>query len=207
MVFDSAGNFFFLTNPDDPDNFFAFDGTITKIDRSGNVTTFFTNNQLFFEGLAVDGANNLFVTASDAFAPQSPGTIYKITPDGVVSTFGSTAAAPWGLACDSSGNLYVAEHNDGTSPGVIYKFSPMGVRSVFAGTSAFSPPFTSTTQPPAGVAVDASGNVFASATDGTTPGTILKFSPDGSSETVFASGLSIEPRGIAFDADGNLFVA
>jgi len=52
---------------------------------------------------------------------------------------------------------------------------------------------------------DKSGNLVAAASDPQGNGE-LKFSPDGT-KTVFATGLTNGPRGIAYDSSGNLFVA
>jgi hypothetical protein len=61
------------------------------------------------------------------------------------------------LAFDSAGNLFVADFGaPGISPS-IYKFTSDGTRTVFAGPNAF----TDGTGP-AGLAFDASGNLFVS---------------------------------------------
>src|SRR5437588_7707013 len=73
----------------------------------------------------------------------------------------------------------------------IYEFTPAGARSVF--TSGFIP---------LGLAFDSEGHLFA--VDGTGHN-IYKFAADGT-RSIFASGLS-NPRDLAFDRAGNLFVS
>src|SRR5437016_2654656 len=82
-------------------------------------------------------------------------------------------------------NLFVSAGGN-----AIYELTPAGARSVF--TSGFIP---------LGLAVDSEGNLFA--VDGTGHN-IYKFAADGTRST-FASGLS-NPRDLAFDRAGNLFV-
>ncbi len=202
LAFDSAGNFFTTTNTtDDSGNNVA---TILKFSPGGMVSTFaagFPSN-FFLQGLVTDSAGNAFVMAQNLNDPNWVGTIYKVAPDGTRSTFGSITGQGWGLAFDSSGNLFAADDGDQTGANVnIYKFTPAGVRSIFAGPAAFV-----SGQFPEGLAVDSSGNLFVSAPGSSSATTaILKFTPDGT-ESIFATGLNF-PRGLAFDGAGNLFVA
>ena len=55
----------------------------------------------------------------------------KITPGGVVSTFATGLNGPTGLAFDSSGNLYVANYDNGSGT-TISKITPGGTVSTFA---------------------------------------------------------------------------
>ena len=82
----------------------------------------------------------------------------------------------------------------------IYKFAPDGTRTVFVGPSAFT-----SIQLPAGLAFDASGNLFVTTLGNRPNDAILVFTPTGM-ESMFATGLN-NPHGMAFDAAGNLFVA
>ena len=120
--------------------------------------------------VAVDGAGNVYVadTAND--------TIRKIAPNGVVSTLagfsgshgtadgtGSNARfwAPFGIAVDRSGNVYVAD----TANNTIRKITPNGVVSTLAGLAGHPGSQDGTGDAarfrnPWGVAVDSRGNVF-----------------------------------------------
>ena len=137
-------------------------------------------------------AQNLFAVGVDSGGGFT-GSIDKFTPNGVQSIFASGLTTPFNLACDSEGNLFVADAGDeNAGSGAVYKFTPTGVRTTFAlGLSV-----------PVGVAFDSAGNVFATEFYS---GFIYKFTPSGARST-FASGLG-EPQGLAFDRAGNLFVA
>jgi hypothetical protein len=172
------------------------------------------NPSYFIAGMVMDGAGNVFGMAQNIDSPSdpnAPSTLYKITPDGVVSPLGlqsdciqsdgSHCSAPGqsiGLAIDGAGNLFAADSIDL----IIYKFTPAGVRSIFASPATF--PFTAT-QYPIGLAFDGSGNLFVSTNGTGSNDAILKFTPDGTGSTVH-TGL-ISPKGLVFDTVGNLFVA
>ena len=157
---------------------------------------------------------------------QTPNFEYVITPS-VVSTFaGSTVgfadgtgnvaqfSGPSGVAVDASGNLYVADNGNHK----IRKISPTGaVITLAGGTAGFADGTGNVAQFvwPAGIAIDASGNVYVSE-EGNNK--IRKISPSvavttlaGSSEG-FADGTGSlaqfkTPYGAAVDASGNVYVA
>jgi sugar lactone lactonase YvrE len=101
---------------------------------------------------------------------------------------------PYGLAFDSSGNLYAA--NNGSST-----VSKYNVSGGFLGTIG-SP---STISQPQGLAFDASGNLYVSNNG---DNTISTFSSAGSFLTSIGSSSNLDgPNGLAIDASGNLYVA
>ena len=178
-------------------------------------------------GLAVDAGGNVYV------ADAKNSVIRRITPAGVVSTFagapsqfgaadGAASTArfflPYGLAMDGDGNLYVADSGNHT----IRKITPAGVVSTFAG-SAQQAGFTDGTgasarfNSPWGVAVDRSGALYVSDNQNNA---IRRVSPTGVVSTLAGSGAGAagsqdgtggaarfdQPRGLAVDAGGNIFV-
>jgi len=131
-------------------------------------------------------ADSIFV--ADYFA----GTIERLGLDGTGVTFG-TANSPgtFGLACDSLGNLYV-----GTIGGPIEKFDSNGNKSVF----------TSALNDAGDLAVDSSGNLYA-INDGNVNVGIQVFSPSGTPlRSIVVGDSNHNPRGLAVDAAGNIFV-
>ena len=171
-------------------------------------------------GITTDASGNIYV------ADASNHKIRKITPEGVVTTFaGSTAGFadgigtaaqfdyPHHIAIDTSGNLYVTDHNNHK----IRKITPEGVVTTFAGryrsfadglgTAAY---FTS----PTGITIDTSGNLYVVDYQNYR---IRKITPEGLVSTIAGSTLGIEdgpgavakfnyPSGITIDASGNLYV-
>ena len=184
------GNLYVATNTVDPVTGNEQE-SIVKVSASGVQTLFATLSVVNFaaEGLAIDRAGNVFVVAFDLTSPAAASTIFKFTPNGAESTFGSLPGQGFGLAFDAAGNLFAADASDQT----IFKFTPAGAQSVFVGPAAFT-----SVQFPVGLAFDRLGNLFVT-TEGNegNPGgdAILVFAPDGT-ESTFATDLS-DPRGIA----------
>jgi len=205
-----------------------YNGTIRKITPSGVVTTLAGTAGIFGsadgtgaaasfsypEGVAVDGAGNVFVADSDwtgnfYLANTSNNTIRKITPAGVVTTLagsaglsgsadGTVAAAlfnePWGVAVDGAGNVFVADSGNNT----IRKITPSGAVTTLAGTAGSSGSADGTGAAarfygPSGVAVDGSGNVFVADSQNCT---IRKIAPSGVVTTLAGTA------GILGSADG-----
>jgi len=196
LAFDSLGNLFAAETLAPADDVAV--GKVLKFNLRNKATTLGSAAQFFFEGLAIDIAGNIYVMGNDVRSPVGASTVFKFTPSGDQSVFGSVPGQGWGLAFDSAGNLYAADGGDQT----IYKFAPDGTRTVFVGPDAFAPG-----EYPAGLAFDSSGNLFVSIETFTDPGadSIVYFSPTGV-KSPFATGLTT-PRGLAFDSSGNLFVA
>ena len=140
--------------------------------------------------------------------PTAPATNFQIQPVGV--------------AFDSSGNMYIADGNDG-----VEKVTPSGALSMFAGggthsviSSPLPPgPATSFTMYVRGVAVDSSGDVYIA--DGES-NTVDKVTPSGTLTVITGAGThsptssplppgpassfnNIVPYGLAVDSSGNLY--
>jgi sugar lactone lactonase YvrE len=179
-------------------------GFIYRYTASGAQSTF-ASGLSRPRGLAFDGSGNLFV-ASMTCAGTCQGSIVKITPGGVQSTFATLSQLnfqPEGVAFDHGGNLFVMAINlaDPNLASTIFKFTPNGVQSTFGSVpgQAF------------GLAFDAAGNLYAgNGANGPIVTAIYEFAPDGT-RTMFADGSAFPPNNgpidFAFNRFGNLFVS
>jgi len=203
------------------------------VDGTGSAARFY-----YPEGLAVDSAGNVYVADYSA--------IRKVSPDGVVTTLaGLPSAGPFdswavlsgfgigstdgqggqarfnqasAVAVDGAGNVYVADQSNHT----IRKITPDGTVSTFAGTagvpgSTDGPRDTALFDSPAGVALDAAGNLYVSDSRNFT---IRRISPAGVVTTMAGlagtlgavDGIGVSARfgvtgRLALDASGNVYVA
>ena len=177
--------------------------------------------------VAVDASGTVYV------ADQLNHTIRKITPAGVVTTFAGTATVagsvdgtgtgarfnqPYGIAVDSSGNVYVADTYNCT----IRKITSAGVSTTIAGNPGSYGNRDGTGAAaqfnfPTGVAVDGSGNMYVA---DILNDTIRKVTPAGVVTTLagvaglagFSDGTGAAaefdyPYDIAVDGGGNVYVA
>ncbi|MDL1948793.1 hypothetical protein FBQ97_03145, partial [Acidobacteria bacterium ACD] len=179
------------------------------------------------EGVAADASGSLYV------ADKYNHTIRKVTAESVVTTLagvggglgstdGTGSAArffqPSGVAVDGSGNIYVTDQGNNT----IRRVTPAGVVTTLAGLAGTTGSSDGTGSAarflaPAGLAVDASGNIYVS--DGYNH-TIRKVTAAGVVTTLAGLGGSpgsldgtgsaarfYRPKGVAVDATGSLYVA
>jgi hypothetical protein len=197
-------------------------GQFGTTDGTGNAARF-----NFPVGVAVDSAGNVYVTDAKNF------TIRKITAVGVVTTFagspfqigttdGAGSAArfflPYGIVTDGSGNVYVAEGGNH----LIRKISPDGVVSTLAGGAQQSGFVNGTGSgarfnTPWGLAIDGAGNLYVADSGNNA---IRRVTPSGVVTTVAGLGgagaaqdgpIAVarfnQPRGVAIDGSGNVYVA
>jgi sugar lactone lactonase YvrE len=179
-------------------------GFILQLTPTG-VKSIFASGLSRPRGVAFDRFGDLFVaTTTCDETGLCQGTIVKITPDGVQSTFATLSEQnfqPEGVAFDRAGNLFVMAIDliDPNLASTIFEFTRGGVESTFGSMEGQS----------FGLAFDGAGNLFA-AGNAEGNGIIYKFTPDGT-RTVFADSSQLPPNNgptdIAFDRFGNLFAS
>ena len=236
LAIDSSGNIYIT----DTNN-----ANVRKVDTHGIITTVAGGQG--GGGFAGDGgpATQALLSIPMAVAVDQSGNLYildtgnervrMVNASGMISTIAGTGAVglagdggpatkatfsnPAGMAIDSSGNLYIADNNNG----VIRRISN-GIINTVAGTGGLGyngdniQATKASLGQPRGVAVDASGNIYIADTVNErirrvdTNGVITTiagngqagFSGDGSAAT---SAMFSTPAAVAVDATGNVYVA
>lgn len=181
-------------------------------------------------GVAVDRQGNVYITSIDR--------VRVVSSTGIISTFAgagtgrngalgdggpATSArllAPWGVAVDGRGNVYIAESGDNR----VRKVSPSGTITTIAGTGAYTGPVgdggpatSARLINPTAVEVDGKGNLYITES-GSGSDRVRKVSPNGKIATIAGGGTSIgnsgratsarldHPYGLTVDAKGNVYV-
>ena len=137
-------------------------------------------------GLAVDNEGVLYVSS------RYDGIVYQASANGNASVYVEGMGVATGLAFDQEENLYVGDRS-----GTIFKISRTRQIYVFA-----------TLEPSVAayhLAFGLDGNLYVSGPTTSSYDAIFRISPAGEVET-FYRGLG-RPQGIAFDAEGSLYVA
>jgi sugar lactone lactonase YvrE len=190
----------------------AGNGTIGSSGDTGPATSAQLNQP---EGIALDGAGNLYI------ADSAGNRVRMVNPGGVITTVAGTGSAgysgdggaataaqlrdPEALALDAAGNLYIVDSGNAS----VRKVTPNGIISTVAGNGiqGYSgdngPAKSAQLTIPRGIAVDTSGNVYIADFGDSR---VRKVSPDGTISTV-AVAAALSPQGVAVDSSGNLFIA
>lgn len=159
--------------------------SIYKIDTDYNVKPFLSD-LMNATGMAFDAEGQLYVSS------RYDGTVYRVAPNGAMTTYAEGMGVATGIAFDREGSLYVGDRS-----GTIWRIAPDRQIFVYATLEpsvaayhlAFAPDGLLYVSGPTTSSFDA---IYTVDSHGTV--------------NVFYRGLG-RPQGLAFDAQGNLYVA
>jgi len=193
LVEGSDGNFYGTTSDGGAKN----DGTVFRITPSGLFTSLYsfgnqTNDGSNPIGALLEASDGNFYGTTTAGGTNQVGTVFKITPSGMLTTlysFGSQAndgASPNGnLVNGSDGNFYGTTFDGGANDaGTIFKITPSGMLTMlysFGGDGAF---------PEAGLIAGSDGNFYGTTNGGgaNRVGTVFEVIPPGFAITLYSFG-------------------
>jgi len=159
--------------------------SVYKIDLNYNTKPFVTD-VMNATGLAFDKSGTLYISS------RHDGTVYQVTPGGSASVYVEGMGIATGLAFDAEENLYVGDRS-----GTIFKISRSRQIYVFA-----------TLEPSIAAYHLAFGNdgyLYITGPTTSSFDSVFRISSHGEVETYYR-GLG-RPQGVAFDAEGRLYVA
>ncbi|MEJ7604910.1 MAG: gluconolaconase [Bryobacteraceae bacterium] len=159
--------------------------SVFKIDLSYSVTPFITD-LMNATSLAFDRDGMLYISS------RQEGTVYQSTPTGSLSVFVEGMGVATGLAFDDEGNLYVGDRS-----GTIFKISPTRQIYVFATIEPSIAAYH--------LAFGPDRHLYVTGPTTSSFDSITRVTPEGEVETWYR-GLG-RPQGMAFDAEGRLYVA
>jgi DNA-binding beta-propeller fold protein YncE len=141
-------------------------------------------------GLAFDSQGNLYA------ANHGNNTIHRYSSTGAdLGIFANSGLnIPTGVAFDSQGRLVVCNYGDGSV-------------SIYSATGELLSHVKTGLLNPIALALDSDDHIFISTPNIGANSGVFRFAFDGSQKTLFATGLEFDPRGLAFDQAGNLYVA
>jgi sugar lactone lactonase YvrE len=158
---------------------------IFKIDTNYGVKPFLAD-MMNATAIAFDRAGQMYVSS------RYEGTVYRVAPNGTMSSYAESMGVATGIAFDRDENLYIGDRD-----GTIFKVARDKQIFVFAtlepSVSAYH------------LAVGPSGDLFVTGPTTSSFDSVYKIDPHGKVST-FYRGLG-RPQGLAFDVDGNLYVA
>ncbi len=159
--------------------------SVFKINRNHLVQPF-VNDLMNPTGLAFDRDGLLYISS------RAEGTIYQVTPDGQRSVYAEGMGVATGLAFDREGNLYVGDRT-----GTIFKINPARQIFVFATMEPSMAAYH--------LAFGPGDFLYVSGPTTSSFDHVYRISPAGEVAS-FYRGLG-RPQGLAFDAQGRLYVA
>src|SRR5260221_6200762 len=158
---------------------------IYKIDTNYNVKPFLSE-LMNATGMAFDPQGQLYVSS------RYDGTVYRVAPNGTMTTNAEGLGVATGIAFDHQGNLYVGDRS-----GTICRIAPDRQIFVFA-----------TLEPSVAayhLAFAPDGMLYVTGPTTSSFDAVYSVDPHGT-VSVFYRGLG-RPQGLAFDAQGNLYLA
>ena len=163
-------------------------------------------------GSGTNGASVRKISGTAVTSIVGGGTSGFKNATGTAARFGNC----WGFVLDASGNFYIADANNN----VIRKVTPGGTASTFAGSGATgntdATGASASFNGPYDIAIDGSGNLFVADQYNNTirkitpAGVVTTFAGSGNPGSADGTGTAASfnlPEGLAFDSNGNLFVA
>lgn len=180
-------------NPDDGSLFVTRSGSrgeqlpvsIFRIDSNGELSEF-SGDISNPTGIAFDNEGQMFVTS------RLDGTVYRITPFKEAQSFATNLGVATGIAFDKENQMYVGDRN-----GTIFKVNEIGEEKSWAqlepSVSAYH------------LAWGPDDALYVAGPTVTSYDSINRIDRNGNA-SVFYRGLG-RPQGMAFDAEGNLYVA
>ncbi len=146
-------------------------------------------------GLAFDAHGYLYASS------RAEGTVYRISPEGAISTYAEGMGIATGIAFDRDGNLFVGDRS-----GTIFKVGPdRGASGAVVDREIF---VYATLEPSIAayhLAFNDEGTLFVTGPTTSSNQAVHAIDRDGRT-TVYYQGLG-RPQGMALDVDGNLYVA
>lgn len=159
--------------------------SVYKVDSGYNARPFLSD-VMNATGLCFDRAGLLYISS------RYDGIVYQVTPKGNISVYVEGMGVATGLAFDEEENLYVGDRS-----GTVFKISRARQIYVFATLEPSIAAYH--------LAFGPSGYLYVTGPTTSSYDSVYRVSPAGEVE-VFYRGLG-RPQGLAFDVEGNLYVA